>query len=87
MCSLFISTEDLTLQEGEQTTPKSYEDLSRRDVRSLVSRRSFFRYRRALLEYGLDIYDERPARITAKIREEVVLVPVSAPDWYWKEAA
>lgn len=36
MCSLFISTEDITLQEGEQTTPKSYKDLSRRDVRSLI---------------------------------------------------
>jgi transcription antitermination protein NusB len=36
MCSLFISTEDITEQDGEQTTPKSYEDLSRRDVRSLV---------------------------------------------------
>lgn len=36
MCSLFIAPEDLTLQEGEQTTPKSYDDLSRRDVRSLV---------------------------------------------------
>src|SRR5438309_11492519 len=36
MCSLFISTEDLNQQEGEQTTPKSYEDLSRRDVRSLI---------------------------------------------------
>jgi len=36
MCSLFISTEDNNLQESEQTAPKSYEDLSRRDVRSLV---------------------------------------------------
>jgi len=36
MCSLFISTDDINTQEGEQTTPKSYEDLSRRDVRSLV---------------------------------------------------
>lgn len=36
MCSLFISTEDIVLQEGEQATPKSYEDLSRRDVRSLI---------------------------------------------------
>jgi N utilization substance protein B len=37
MCSLFVSTEeDVTLQDGEQLTPKSYDDLSRRDVRSLV---------------------------------------------------
>ena len=36
MCSLFISTEDVNTQESEQTTSKSYEDLSRRDVRSLI---------------------------------------------------
>ncbi len=36
MCSLFISTEDITLQDGEQATPQSYENLSRRDVRSLI---------------------------------------------------
>lgn len=36
MCSLFISTEDLNQQESEQTTPKSYDDLTRRDVRSLI---------------------------------------------------
>ena len=36
MCSLFISPEDNNLQENEETAPKSYDDLSRRDVRSLV---------------------------------------------------
>ncbi len=35
MCS-FTSTEDITQQDGEQIMPKSYDDLSRRDVRSLV---------------------------------------------------
>jgi len=36
MCSLFASTEeDINLQDSEQTL-KSYDDLSRRDVRSLV---------------------------------------------------
>ena len=40
MCSIFSnieenSTDEITTQEGEYT-PKSYEDLSRRDVRSLV---------------------------------------------------
>ena len=34
--SLFASTEDIILQDGEQMIPKSYDDLSRRDVRSLV---------------------------------------------------
>ncbi|HEX4068816.1 MAG TPA: transcription antitermination factor NusB [Candidatus Babeliales bacterium] len=36
MCSLFLSPEDNNLQESEQKTPKSYDDLSRRDVRSLA---------------------------------------------------
>lgn len=45
MCSLFISPEDHNIQDSESssakatedaTTPKSYDDLSRRDVRSLV---------------------------------------------------
>src|SRR5579863_6101739 len=37
MCSLFISPEENNLQENEQSsTPKSYDDLSRRDVRSLA---------------------------------------------------
>lgn len=37
MCSLFVSSEEnFILQEDEQPTPKSYDDLSRRDVRSLV---------------------------------------------------
>lgn len=36
MCSLLSSSEEIALQEDDQTTPKSYDDLSRRDVRSLV---------------------------------------------------
>jgi transcription antitermination protein NusB len=37
MCSLFISPEDNNLQESEkESSPKSYDDLSRRDVRSLA---------------------------------------------------
>lgn len=36
MCSLLLSTEDTNHEESEQITPKSYEDLSRRDVRSLI---------------------------------------------------
>lgn len=35
MCSLFVSTEDITTQETEQAL-RSYDDFSRRDVRSLV---------------------------------------------------
>lgn len=58
--------------------------LSGREVRSLVSRATFFRYRKALLEYGIDIADERPAQLTTVIRQ-VVIEPVSAPEWYWKD--
>ena len=37
MCSLFISPEEDNLQENDpSSTPKSYDDLSRRDVRSLA---------------------------------------------------
>ena len=36
MCSLFISPENDNLKASEQTAPKSYDDLSRRDVRSLA---------------------------------------------------
>ena len=39
MCSLFTSTDENTSQENEQETEqeiKSYDDLSRRDVRSLI---------------------------------------------------
>ncbi|HJZ23720.1 MAG TPA: transcription antitermination factor NusB [Candidatus Babeliales bacterium] len=36
MCSLFSSSEEITKQDSEQQAPKSYDDLSRRDVRSLV---------------------------------------------------
>ena len=36
MCSLFISTEDTNLEENEQKTSRAYEDLSRRDIRSLI---------------------------------------------------
>ena len=59
--------------------------LSGRDVRALMSRATFFRYRKALLDYGIDIADERPAQITTVVRQ-VEIVPLVAPDWYWKQA-
>lgn len=59
--------------------------LDGREVKSLMSRATFFRYRKALLEYGLDISDERPSRITTHVRH-VTVEPVQAPDWYWKAA-
>lgn len=60
--------------------------LAGREVRSLVSRATFFRYRKALLEYGLDIADERPAQLSTVVRQ-VIIEPVAAPDWYWKDKA
>jgi N utilization substance protein B len=37
MCSLFVTPDENLLQENEESsTPKSYDDLSRRDVRSLA---------------------------------------------------
>lgn len=59
--------------------------LAGRDVRSLMKRSSFFVYRKALLEYGIDIADERPAQLNVKIRT-VEITPVVAPEWYWKAA-
>lgn len=60
--------------------------LSGRDVRSLMSRASFFRHRKALLEYGVDIADERPEKLNVSIRT-INIEPVAAPDWYWSKAA
>lgn len=60
--------------------------LAGRDVKSMMSRASYFRYRKALLDYGIDIADERPAQLNVKIRT-VEITPVSAPDWYWQKAA
>lgn len=59
--------------------------LSGNDVRALVSRATFFRYRKALLEYGIDIADERPTRLNVHV-QTVEVVPVVAPEWYWRAA-
>jgi hypothetical protein len=60
--------------------------LSGRDVRSLCSRATFFRHRKALLDYGIDISDERPERLNTKVKT-VEIHAVTAPEWYWKDAA
>jgi len=57
--------------------------LAGQDVRALMSRATFFRYRRALLDYGIDIADERPEQLNVAVRT-VTLEPVTAPDWYWQ---
>lgn len=60
--------------------------LAGEDVKRIMSRASFYRYRRALLDYGIDIADERPARLNVQVRT-IRLEPLVAPDWYWKAAA
>lgn len=60
--------------------------LAGRDVKSIMSNGGFYRHRKALLEYGIDIADERPARINVQI-QQVTVTPVTAPDWYWENAA
>jgi hypothetical protein len=59
--------------------------LAGRDVKSMMKRSSFYVYRKALLDYGIDIADERPAQLNVKVRT-VVVEAVTAPDWYWKAA-
>lgn len=60
--------------------------LAGEDVKRIMSRASFYRYRRALLDYGVDIADERPARLNVQVRT-VQMQALTAPDWYWKAAA
>jgi hypothetical protein len=60
--------------------------LSGRDVRSLMKKTTFYKYRKALLEYGIDLADERPALISSTVRE-IEIIPVEAPDWYWNKVA
>lgn len=60
--------------------------LAGRDVRSMMNPRTFRRYRKALLDYGIDIADERPAQLNVSVRT-VEITPVVAPEWYWKAAA
>lgn len=61
--------------------------LSGREVKSLMNLTTFYRYRKKLLEYGIDINDERPAQIGVSVRQ-VEIQAVTAPDWYWtKEKA
>lgn len=60
--------------------------LAGRDVRSLMSRSAFYRYRKSLLDYGIDIADERPEKLNVSIRT-INIEPVAAPDWYWKKVA
>lgn len=58
--------------------------LSGQDVRAMMSRRTFYRYRKQLLDYGLDIADDAPAQVTTIIRE-VEIKPLTAPEWYWEK--
>lgn len=56
------------------------------DLKGVMSRASFFRHRKALLDYGIDISDKRPEKLNVTIRN-IVVEPVAAPDWYWQKVA
>lgn len=47
------------------------------------SRAKFYRHRRELLHYGIDI--SVPSKVTALVPriKVITLQPVSAPEWYW----
>jgi len=57
------------------------------DVRSRMTKPSFYRYRAQLLPFGLDIACPFRVRQILPRVKVIELKPVSAPDWYWKEAA
>lgn len=59
--------------------------MSGKDVRDYMSRASFFRYRKALLDYGIDISDELPSRIQVSV-QKISIEPLIAPEWYWRAA-
>lgn len=56
------------------------------DLRAMMSRTTFYRVRKALLEYGIDISDQKTTAITTRIRE-IEISAVEAPEWYWRRAA
>lgn len=58
------------------------------DIRTLCSRASFYRHRRALLSHGVDIAEVRHSAEVVPMVREVVLTPAAAPAGYWdREAA
>jgi hypothetical protein len=59
--------------------------LSGVDVRAMVSRATFFRYRKQLLEYGIDLAIDRPTQIKTVV-QFIEIKPLEAPDWYWEES-
>lgn len=57
------------------------------DVRARMSIPSFYRNRSKLLPFGLDIAAPNRIRSILPRVKVIELKPVTAPDWYWKEAA
>jgi hypothetical protein len=60
------------------------------DMRSVLPRSTFYRYRRALLVYGIDISVPASAVVLrgqfTRV-ERVQVTAVAVPDWYWSESA
>lgn len=89
-------TDGLNISEAAMTEPKALESLPPRlqatylawldghDVRAMFkSKETFYRYRRALLPYGVDLAVKRPGRDSNVIPLRIVLTgrPVDVPDW------
>lgn len=58
------------------------------DVRMMLSKPTFYRQRKALLAYGVDISipcppDKLATQIDAPVREKIELVPAVIPDWVY----
>jgi len=52
------------------------------DIASKLPRRTFYRHRRALLPYGVDIAVKSNVKVFQPKTRVIKLGPVSAPDWY-----
>lgn len=57
------------------------------DVREDMSRATYFRHRKVLLECGIDISSQRKTATVHVIPKVIEMLPVAAPDWYWKREA
>lgn len=55
--------------------------LSGVDVRNELSKSAFYRHRRALLAYGIDISISKPKSNVVPLVRTIVLEPASVPDW------
>jgi len=61
--------------------------LKGQDVRAMLPRATFYRHRKTLLEYDVDIAEVRHCGDVVPMVREVVLAPAAAPAGYWDRAA